>query len=210
MSWARASRRETGTAVDFTFANAGTIPGTLDSDAPADLVVLPVVDMDAMGQKGALKAGTKTKLGRVEIAFLVKAGAPHPDISTPEKFRAALLAASSVAINDPSTGSAGGVILAGVFKDPQFSGVKFKLVPKGPGMVMAQGGAEVALQSMSEVVSTPGIEVVGPVPAFWQAHLDFSVAIPAKSTAPDAGLAFLHYITRPEAASVWKAGGVDR
>jgi molybdate transport system substrate-binding protein len=207
---AKSFTQETGTVVDFTFANAGTIPGTLESDAPADLVVLPVADMDAVDQKGALNPGTKRGLGRVEMAFLVKAGAPHPDISTPEKFRAALLAASSVAINDPSTGSAGGVILARVFKDPQFSGVKFKLVPKGPGNVMAQGGAEVALQSMSEVVSTPGLEIVGPIPAFWQAHLDFSVAVPLKSVTPDAGLAFLHYITRPEAASVWKAGGVDR
>ena len=207
---AKSFTQETGTAVDFTFANAGTIPATLDGDAPADLVVLPTADMDAVDQKGALKAGTKTKLGRVEMAFLVKAGAPHPDISTPVKFRAALLSASSVAINDPSTGSAGGVILARVFKDPQFSGVKFKLVPSGPGMVMAQGGAEVALQSMSEVISTPGLEIVGPIPAFWQAYLDFFVAVPAKSTASDAGLAFLRYITRPEAASVWKAGGVDR
>jgi molybdate transport system substrate-binding protein len=207
---AKSFTQETGTVVDFTFANAGTIPATLAGDAPADLVVLPAADMDTIDQKGALKAGTKTKLGRVEMAYLVKTGAPHPDISTPEKFRAVLLASSSVAINDPSTGSAGGVILARVFKDPQFADVKFKLVPAGPGKVMAGGGAETAIQSMSEVVGVPGIEIVGPLPAFWQAHLDFAVAVPAKSTASDAGLAFLHYITRADAASVWKASGVDR
>ncbi len=207
---AKGFTQQTGTVVDLSFANAGTIPATLASNEPADLVVLPTADMDAVEQKGALKADTKIRLGRVEMAFLVKAGAPHPDISTPEKFRAALLAARSVAINDPSTGSAGGMILARVFQDPQFAGVKFKLVPAGPGRVMAQGGAEVAIQSMSEVISSPGLEIVGPLPPVWQAHLDFSAAVPAKSMSSDVGLAFLRYITRPEAAAVWEKVGVDR
>jgi molybdate transport system substrate-binding protein len=206
---AKSFTQETGTVVDFTFASAVTIPAMLDSDAPADLVVLPAADMDAVDQKGTLKAGTKATLGRVETAFLVKAGAPHPDISTPEKFRAALLAAGSVAVNDPSTGSAGGVIVARMLKDPQFAGVKTKLV-NGPGAAIAQGNADVALQLMSEVNLALGIEVVGTIPASWQTHLDFSVAVPAKSTASDAGLAFLRYITRPEAAAVWKTAGLDR
>jgi molybdate transport system substrate-binding protein len=200
---------ETGTVVDFTFANAVTLPAMLDSDTPADLIVLPAADMEAAGQKGALKAGTKTALGRVEIAVLVKTGAPHPDISTPEKFRAALLAANSVAVNDPASGSAAGLIVAKMLKDPQFAGVKVKVV-SGPGMAIKQGVADVALQSMSEVNPALGIEAVGPIPPSWQAHLDFSVAVPAKSTASDAGLAFLHYITRPEAAAVWKTAGLDR
>jgi molybdate transport system substrate-binding protein len=202
--------QETGTKVDFTFANAGTIPAMLDGDAPADLIILPVADMDAVEKKAVLKTGSKTNLGRVEIAYLVKTGAPHPDISTPDKFRAALLASSLVAVNDPSTGSAGGIIVAQVLKDPQLAGARIKLVPAGPGKVMAQGGAETALQSMSEVIGTPGLEIVGPIPPFWQAHLDFSAAIPAKSIAPDAALAFLRYITRPQAAAAWKEGGVDR
>lgn len=206
---AKGFTQETGMVVDFTFASAVTIPAMLDSDAPADLVVLPAADMDGVDQKGVLKAGSKATLGRVETAFLVKKGAPHPDISTPEKFRAALLAANSVAVNDPATGSTGGVIVARMLKDPQFAGVKVKIV-NGPGAAIAQGNAESALQLMSEVNLALGIEVAGTVPAVWQTHLDFSVAVPAKSTSSDAGLAFLHYITRPDAAAVWKAAGLDR
>jgi molybdate transport system substrate-binding protein len=206
---AKSFTQETGTVVDFTFAGAAAIPAMLDGDAPADLVILPAADMDAIDQKSALRAGTKTTLGRVETAFLVKVGAPHPDISTPEKFRAALLAAGSVAVNDPATGSAGGVVVAKMLRDPQFADAKIKLV-SGPGAAIAQGNAEVALQLMSEVNPALGIEAVGSIPAVWQTHLDFSVALPAKSTASDAGLAFLRYITRPEAAAVWKSAGLDR
>jgi molybdate transport system substrate-binding protein len=206
---AKSFTQETGTVVDFTFASAVTIPAMLDGNAPADLVILPAADMDDVDQKGALKPGSKATLGRVETAFLVKAGAPHPDISTPDKFRAALLAAGSVAVNDPASGSAGGVVVARMLKDPQFAGAKVKFV-NGPGAAIAQGNAEDALQLMSEVNLALGIEVAGTVPAVWQTHLDFSVAVPAKSTASDTGLAFLRYITRPEAAAVWKSGGLDR
>lgn len=206
---AKSFTQETGTVVDFTFANAVTIPATLDSDAPADLVVLPAADMDAIDKKGALKPGTRTALGHVEIALLIKKGAAHPDISTPEKFRAALLAAGPVAVNDPASGSAGGVIVARLLKDPQFAGVK-TIINNGPGFAISQGSADFGLQLMSEVNPALPIEVVGPIPAVLQAHLDFSVAIPAKSTASDAGLAFLHYITRPEAAVIWKSAGLDR
>jgi molybdate transport system substrate-binding protein len=208
-SLAKSFTQETGTVVDFDFPNAVAIPGMLDGDAPVDLVVLPAADMDAAEQKGTLKAGTKTALGRVEIAFLVKKGAPHPDVSTPEKLRAALLAEGPVAVNDPAAGSTGGVIVARMLKDPQFAGVK-TVSNNGPAFAITHDSAKIGLQLRSEVNPTLPVEVVAPIPASLQAHLDFSVAIAAKSTAPDAGRAFLHYITRPQAAAVWKSAGLDR
>jgi molybdate transport system substrate-binding protein len=210
-SLAKSFTQETGTVVDFSFGNAGTIPGKLDSAMPADVVVLPPDDMDAVEKKGALKAGTKTDLGRDKIGYIVKAGMPHPDISTPEKFRAALLVANLVIYNDPASGSAGGAVVGNILKDPAFAGVKPLLLHNVfPVQILTLQGNQIVLEPLSEVAPVPGFDVVGTIPAPWPGYVDFAVAIPAKSTASDAGLAFLHYITRPEAAAVWKSAGLDR
>jgi ABC-type molybdate transport system substrate-binding protein len=37
-----------------------------------------------------------------------------------------------------------------------------------------------------------------------------STAVSTRSTNQDGALAFIRYITRPEAAAVWKAKGLDR
>jgi molybdate transport system substrate-binding protein len=208
---AKSFTQETGTVVDFSFSGEGLIPGRLDSAMLADVVVLTSEHMDAVDQKGALKAGSKTKLGRDEIGYIVKAGMPHPDISTPDKFLAALLAADLVIYNDPAAGGAGGVIVGDILKGPKFAAVKTLLLHNAfPVQVLTPVGNQVVLEPLTEVPGTPGFDVVGTVPAFWPGYVDFSVAVAAKSAAPDAGLAFLHYITRLEAASVWKTAGLDQ
>ena len=42
------------------------------------------------------------------------------------------------------------------------------------------------------------------------AWIDMSTAVSARSTNADASLAFVRYITRPEATSIWKAKGLER
>jgi len=49
----------------------------------------------------------------------------------------------------------------------------------------------------------------GPQPSI-VAWIDMSTAVSARSTNPDASLAFIRYITRPEANAVWKAKGLNR
>jgi molybdate transport system substrate-binding protein len=208
---AKSFTQETGTVVDFGFGNAGTIPGKLDSAMPADVVVLQPDDMDAVEKKGALKPGTRTELGHDRMGYFVKAGAPHPDISTPEKFRAALLAADLVIYNDPASGSAGGAIVGNILKEPGLARVKSVLLHNVfPAQILTLQGNQIVLEPLSDVAPVPGFDMVGTIPAPWPSYVDFQIAIPAKSTASDAGLAFLHYITRPEATAVWKSAGLDR
>jgi len=208
-AFAKSYTQETGTIVTFNVGNAGTRPGKLDSGAPADVIVLSAADMDAMEAKGALAANSKTNLGRDPIGYLVKAGAPHPDISTPDKLRTALLAADLVIYNDPTSGSASGAIVGDIMKDPKLSRARVFLLHNAfPVQIVTLTGTQAVLEPLSEIGPTTGFDVVGIVPS--TAHVDFSVAVPAKSTQADAGQAFLRYITRPEAAAIWKTAGLDR
>jgi len=186
----------------------GTIQKNVATGMPADIVVLPAADMDVLEKAGGIQLGSRVELGRVPFGLAVRSGAPHPDISTPEKFRTVLLAAKSVSYNDPAIGSLGGVIVAQILARPEFAGVR--ATPSGGARTVKDGNAEIALQSLSELVGRDGVELVGLVPAYLDAHMDFSTAVLSHPTEPAGAAKFLHYITRPEATIIWKAYGVDR
>lgn len=59
-----------------------------------------------------------------------------------------------------------------------------------------------------EILPYKEIELVGPLPRDLAAWIDMATAVSTRSTNPDAALAFIRYVTRPEAAAVWKAKGL--
>jgi molybdate transport system substrate-binding protein len=186
----------------------GTIQKNVAAGMPADIVILPAADMDALEKAGGIQLGSRVAMGRVGFGLAVRTGAPHPDISTPERFRAVLLAAKSVSYNDPAIGSLGGVVIAQILARPEFAGVK--AAPSGGARAVKDGNAEIALQSLSELIGRDGVELVGLLPTYLDAHMEFAAAILSHGTEPAGAAQFLRYITRPEATSVWKVYGVDR
>jgi ABC-type molybdate transport system substrate-binding protein len=76
------------------------------------------------------------------------------------------------------------------------------------GDAIARGDAEYGGGAITEEVMAKGAEVVGPFPDELSLHVDMSAAVLKLSAAPNEAEAFLRYVTRPQAAAVWKAGGV--
>ncbi len=62
---------------------------------------------------------------------------------------------------------------------------------------------------MSEIVAAPGVDLVGPLPAPVQNYSRYSAAIPANAKEPDAGKAFISFLTSPAAVAIMKAKGID-
>jgi len=143
----------------------------------------------------------------------VRAGAPHPDISTTAKLRAVLLAAKTVAYTQPGPprNSMEAGIIDRMLHQPEFSGIHTMTVTTGSGVsALARGDSELALQVVPEITAVRGIELVGPLPPELGAHIDTEIAVSARSTDAANAAAFIRYITLPEAAAVWKTFGLDR
>jgi molybdate transport system substrate-binding protein len=103
---AEAFTKETRIKVTVTSTGMGRIVNEIKTATPpADAIFLPLELMSTLALDGGIKPGTYTPLGRVEVGLAVRAGAPHPDISTVEKLRAALLPAKAVMYSNPATGS---------------------------------------------------------------------------------------------------------
>ena len=210
---AAAFTKETGTKVNVNLVGMGRIVSDITTATPAsDVIMLPFELMSTLALDGGVKSGTFTPLGRTEMGLAVRAGAPHPDISTVEKLASALRAAKAVMRSNPAGGSmVARVIEQNVIKRPEFAGVNSPVSTRGEGgQALARGEGDMALQAICEILPYKEIELVGPLPRELAAWIDMSTAVSARSSEPDAALAFIRYITRPEATAVWKAKGLSR
>jgi len=211
---ATAYTKETGIKVTLKSDVMGKIMNDIQTGAPvADVILLPIDLMGFLDKDGGAKTGTRMPLGRVEIALAVRAGAPHPDISTVGKLRAVLLSAKSVMYTQPGPprNSMEAGIIDRLLKRPEFAGVHGVPIANGSGVTaLARGDGDMAMQVIPEILPHQEIELVGPLPAELGAHIDTAAAVSTRSTDPEDALAFIRYILRPEAAAVWKVKGLDR
>jgi len=197
---------KTGNSVTITGGNVGRIRAAVTSDTPADLVLAPAADMKDLAAK---LAGTARPLGRIVFGIVVKAGGPHPDIATPDKFVAFAKQAGILAYANPAVGSLSGAMVEGMLKRPEFAGVTPLPIKGMIGDAIVRGDAQFGAGAISEEKMAAGAEVVGRIPDSFGLFIDVSAAVLKTSAAPDAARAFLDYITAPAAASVWDAGGIE-
>ena len=199
---------ETGKNVTIVGGTVTRAHDNVKNKVPGDLVLLPLPDLKDVAAN--LRPGPFAPVGRANFGLAVKAGAPHPDISTLPKFIAVLKAGSGVGFTDPARGSAAGKMVAELLARPDFAGVKPVPIAGTPGQAIARDGVQYALGPMSEEVTVPGVEVVGPMPKDVEMHFDYTGAVTGYALQADEAAAFLAYITRPEAQTVWKSTGLEK
>ena len=104
--------KTSGHKLAVTWGTAPMLVKRIEAGDTADVVVLSRAGIDALQKHGKIAAGTDVTLASSGVGIAVKAGAPKPDISTPEALKRTLLAAKSIAYSEPSAGGASGVYFA--------------------------------------------------------------------------------------------------
>ena len=203
---AQAWTAETGNKVTLAGFNVGRIRTAVASDAPGDVVVAPTSDFIGFAPK--LVSGSQRALGRILFGLVVKAGGPHPDISSREKFVAAIKQAGVLGFANPQVGSLTGGMVKDMLRRPEFTGVERRPVKGLIGEAIARGDAPFGGGAITEEINVSGAEVVGPFPDDFGLHVDVSAAVLKTAASASDAEAFLRYVTRPEAQAVWKAGGI--
>jgi molybdate transport system substrate-binding protein len=202
--------KQTGVNVVVTEGGMNVIVGQIKTATPAaDVVALPADLMNTLYLDGGIVAGSYTPLGRDELGLAVKKGAPKPDISTVEKLAAVLKSAQAVEVNDPKAGTMQGVIIDGILKRPEFAGVHVVPVAKSEGAgALARGEGDMAIQLVPEILNKPPIDLVAPLPVELGGHMDAILAVSARSSDQKNAMAFIKFLTRPEAKAAWTAKGM--
>jgi molybdate transport system substrate-binding protein len=204
--------KQTGQKFDFTIGTTGQLRTIIGSGQHADLIIVSTPLMAELEKTGKLLPGSRTDLGRVGIGVVVRDGATKPDVATPESFKAALLAAKSVAYTNPKEGGTSGIWFAGVAERLGIGeAIKAKAVLTKGGheaaVEVAEGRAEMAVIFISEAVVVKGVTVAGPLPPALQDYSGYAAAIPASSTDPAAARAFVAALTSAVMAERWRRNG---
>jgi molybdate transport system substrate-binding protein len=198
----------TGNKVKISFKGESAIAADLKQGA-ADLVITNTETVDDLAKLGEVAANGKTLLMISKVGVAVKAGAAKPDISTPEKFKAALMAAKTVGY---SQGSSGRHVLTVIQKLGISDDVKSKaVIAQGHpvGADIASGKAEIGMQQVAELRPVPGVDVIGELPADLQKQIPFSAGIAANAKDAATARALVTFLRSQPALDVLKRKGMD-
>jgi molybdate transport system substrate-binding protein len=196
----------TGNKVKISFKGEAAIAADLKQGA-ADLAITNTEVVDELATGGDVAGNGKTLLMISKVGVAVKVGAPKPDISTPDKFKAALMAAKTVGY---SQGSSGRHVLTVIQKLGIADAVKAVIAQGRPvGAAVASGEAEIGMQQVAELRPVPGIDVIGELPADLQKQIPYSAGIPAKAKDAETARALVTFLRSAAAQDVLKRKGMD-
>jgi molybdate transport system substrate-binding protein len=198
----------TGHRVVVTYGLAAVLKTKFLEGAPADVLILTSPIIDDLAKQGKVVTDSKKDVARSGVGLAVKAGAPKPDIRTPDALKAAVLSAKSIGY---SREGASGVAFARVLDRLGIADqvrAKYKDTGTKAGEMVAAGEIELAAAQIPELMAVPGVDVVGPLPSELQTVTVFSVGLAATAQDSSAAKALIDFLAGPAAAPVYKAKGL--
>src|SRR5215467_3615575 len=198
----------TGHKVKISFKGEAAITADLKQGA-VDLVVTNTETVDEFATSGDVAGNGKTLLMISKVGVAVKAGAPKPDISTPDKLKAALLAAKTVGY---SQGASGRHVQTVIEKLGMADDVKGKAViaqGRPVGAAIASGEAEIGMQQVAELRPVAGVTVIGELPPELQKQIPYSAGVGAKARDAATARALVSFLRSQPALDVLKRKGMD-
>jgi molybdate transport system substrate-binding protein len=205
--------RRTGHKVQATFGSGGGTKARVVKGDPFDVPVVqpPLPEVIASGH---VDAASETPLATVAVGVAVRAGAPKPDISSADAVKRMLLGAKAIAYPNAARGAAAGVSFnetlarLGIAEEMK---PKIKAAQGGRGAMelLAKGEVDIGLTFVSEIITEPGVEVVGPLPREISARTELVAFVAARAKEPVAAKALVAYLSGPEAAKVYAERGMQ-
>ncbi len=202
--------RTCGHTLDISFDPAKVMMRRIAAGESADVAILAKAAIDGLTEQGKIDGDSRRTLARCGIGLAVRSGAPHPQISSLDDLKRALLGAKSVAYTEEG---ASGMHFARVIEQlgiaPEVK-AKARTRPSGLiGELVASGEAEVAIQQVPELLAVPGVELVGPLPQDVQSISVVTAGVFAESERRKAAEALLAFLITPQCARVFRAKGLE-
>ena len=172
--------KTTGNTVTLVFDTAGATEQRFRADPEAALLITTVPLIRNAESTGALRDGTSTLLGSTVAGVAVPPGSKKPDVSSPEKLKAALLAAKRIAVSDPARGATVGthfmkVIEALGVKDEVLRKTTFASDGVETMRLVLEGKVDLGVSQSSEILQASPDAMAGPFPKEFALATDFSL-----------------------------------
>jgi molybdate transport system substrate-binding protein len=198
--------RQTGHKLNVISGFGPNFVRQINAGEPFDVFVSTPQTMESLFKEGKLIAETRTNLVRSGTGVAVRAGAPKPDIGSVEAFKHALLNAKSI----------GYLKVGGVPQLVERLGIADAIrskviIPETDAVseLVAKGELELGVVVITQILTTPGVDLVGPLPPEIQYFVVFVAGVSAGSKAPDAARELIKFLTGPTAVPVIKSQGME-
>lgn len=206
--------QESGHKLTVDYATVGAITDRVLKGETADVAIVSVQQSEDLQKQGKILSGSKADVAKVGYGVFVRRGAPKPDIGSVEALKRSLLAANSIAYGDPTAGGPSGIYLAGLMDRLGIAAdmkPKTKLLPPGGPVIeaAARGDVEIAFSVSSDIATTPGVDLVGPLPAEIQSYTRYAAGVVATSKELEAAKALIGFLASPAGQAALKAKGFE-
>jgi molybdate transport system substrate-binding protein len=209
----QAFEQSTGHKVKATFGSGG---GTKDRVIRGEPFDVPIVQLplEPVIASGHVIAASETLLATVAVGVAVRSGAPKPDISSADAVKRLLIGSKAIAYPNAATGAAAG---ASFNETLQKLGIADVMKPKiiiaqggrGAMELLAKGEVDFGLTFISEIITEPGVEVVGPLPRDISTPTALVGFLSVHAKDREAANALLRYLSSPEAAKIYLQRGMQ-
>ena len=75
--------------------------------------------------------------------------------------------------------------------------------------LVAKGDIEIGMTVITQILTTPGVDLVGPLPPEIQSYITFTAGVSSRTMVPDAARQLIQFLKGPKAIAVIKAQGME-
>jgi molybdate transport system substrate-binding protein len=206
--------KETGQQAALTIASPVVAMQKIKAGDVFDAVIVSEAAMDELDRDGIVNPESRVRLASTGLGVAVRATAPALDLSTPEAFKQALLAAKSIVYGDPTLPHQSGEKIEKILIN---AGILEALKPKlrivaglaASQELIAKGEVEMGLYNVSEIPEGKGLTFAGPVPVPLQITTSYEGALMSDGAEPQAARAFIRFLASLEARAQWVAAKLE-
>ena len=206
-----ACERAAGHPLTIEYGSSAGLKRKIEAGEAFDLAILTPETTADLIKAGKIASGTAADLARTGIGFGIRAGAPKPDIGTPEAVKQTLLKAKSISVvKDGASRAAIDKMFARLgIAEAVASKTKLEAGTEKAGESVAQGQSELEIIPLSEIPLVGGVQILGPLPGDLQNYLRFQASVGMNAKDPAAARKAIQFLTSPAAAPTFKAMGME-
>lgn len=206
-------KQQTGLKPVVHYNVLGVIRENIAAGERPDILIMPAGLLDGYAKQNIVRDDARSALGTVRTAIAMKTGGTAPDLSSLESFRAALLAARSIA-HSPATATPSGAHCAKMMEQLGIADVMAKKTVYKPALeggleALQSGEADFGIYPKSEVVNIDGVSVVGLLPQGVAFDNIYGAAAVVGSAAGEPAAALVQFLGATENRQVWADVGFD-
>ena len=206
---------DTGSDTAGRFGAVGAMQEALLAGEVCDVFVATDKMIGELIDAGRLRRDSRAPLGRVFTGIAVRAAARHPDVSTAEGLKAALLAADAIYFPD-AVRSTAGIHFANVMRELGVHDelqARFRTYPNGATAMRELAAHEaqrlIGCTQVTEIKYTEGVELVAPLPPRFELATVYTAAVSAHAAQPALAARFIAMLTGADTTPLREAGGFE-